>query len=383
MENCNFFKDFKTNIIRQYEDCDAYKLLCSSQNYDPIKELEVEDDMEKVPFITTTLFKKSANMYTNLLTTKPENLEKWTVSSSTSGDPSIVGRTKEDILQIKKFVKLQQKILDPSSKYTCVFFPEPEVMRKHKSIKILDKPTESYIGNFLNVFSDLFSYNGNISFLLQPYEGEFSISMDKFVEFLNEHNKKNNHISLRGSTLLLYNAIESLKGKMEPFELGDKCIVHTGGGGWDGKKGTINLGIKLERSDFVEEVSSFLGIPEENFVDTYSFTENSFPINGHYSKKHKNYLFHVPSWGRVIIRDIKTLEPLHKEGERGLIQMLNAYGTSSYAGASIMVDDMAEIVSEERCPECGEEVMTIKIIGRVKGSEAKGCGATLNVKEEV
>lgn len=377
MENCDFFQDFKANIISQYNDCDAYKLLCSSQNYNPNKELKTEDDMEKVPFITTTLFKKSANMYTKLLRTDPKNLDKWMVSSSTSGDPSIVGRSKQDLLQIKKFVEREGQTLDSTSQYNCVFYPEPEVMRKHKSIQILDKPTESYIGNIL----DTFSFSENTNFLLHPYKGEFSIDMEDFLGFLKEHNKKNQHISLRGSTLLLYNAVESLKDKMKPFELGDRCTIHTGGGGWDGKKGSVNLGIKIERSKFVEEVSTFLGVSEENFIDTYSFTENTFPITGHYSKKYKSYLFHIPSWGRVILRDIKTLKPVYKEGQRGLIQMLNAYGTSSFAGASIIVDDIGEIVSRDRCPECGYNGMTIRIIGRVKGSEAKGCGATLNIKE--
>lgn len=379
MKDYNFFKDFRSNIISQYEDCHAYKLLCSSQFYDPSKDLNMEVDMERVPFIETTLFKKSANMYTTLLRTEPKNLEKWTVSSSTSGDPSIVGRSKKDMLQIKEFVQLEKERFDTSSEYNCVFYPEPEVMRKYKSIQILDRPTESYIGNILNIFP----YSENTNYLLHPYEGKFFVDMEYFIKFLNEHNHKDDHVSLRGSTPLLYNATQQLKERMKPFKLGESAIVHTGGGGFDGKKGTINIGTKIERWRFVEEVSSFFGIPEENFIDTYSFTENTFPITGHYSKEQKDYLFHIPRWGKVIIRDIKTLKPLHKQGDRGLLQMLNAYGTSSFAGASIMVDDMAEIVSETRCPECNAEVMTIKIIGRVKGSEAKGCGATLDIKEVV
>ncbi|MDD3223800.1 MAG: acyl-protein synthetase [Clostridium sp.] len=379
MEKYNFFKDFKDNVIHQYEDCEAYRLLCTSQLYNPCKELKTEEDMEKVPFVATTLFKKSVKMYSKLLRTNPKNLEKWTVSSSTSGDPSIVGRSREDILQIKKFVQLQHNVFNMNSEYNCVFYPQPEVMRKYKSIKILNKPTESYIGNLLNIFS----FSENTNFLLHPCEDKFSVDMKKFTEFITTHNGKNDNLALRGSTLLIYNAVEYLKNKIKPLNLGNNAIVHTGGGGWDGKKGSINIGIKIERYKFVEEVSDFLGIPQENFIDTYSFTENSFPITGHYSRKYKDYLFHVPNWGRVIIRDVKTLKPVHNEGEKGFIQMLNAYGTSSFAGASIMVDDMAQIVSEKRCPECNEDAMTIKIIGRVKGAEAKGCGATLNVKEAV
>ena len=79
---------------------------------------------------------------------------------------------------------------------------------------------------------------------------------------------------------------------------------------------------------------------------------------------------------------IDKLLTYHNPGDIGFIQMLNAYGTTTFAGASIMVDDMAEIVSMEECPDCKEKGMTIKIIGRVKGSEAKGCGATLDVGED-
>jgi hypothetical protein len=181
---------------------------------------------------------------------------------------------------------------------------------------------------------------------------------------------------------LLFNAIDSLKEKISPLNLGKNTLIHTGGGGWDGKKGTVSIGASIKRREFVESVASFLGIPEENFIDSYSFTENSFPITGHYSKRHKDYLFHIPNWGKAIVRDIETLEPLYNPGDKGFIQMLNAYGTTTFAGASILVDDIAEIVSIDKCPECGKDNMTIKIIGRVKGAEAKGCGATLNVKEE-
>lgn len=378
MENFNFFEDLKTNIIQQYDQCPAYKLICDNQSFSPQRDLTDDKDIGSVPFIATTLFKKSSNLFTSLLRTSPTDLEKWTISSSTSGDPSIIGRTEEDVLNLKKFVCLNMEEFGVESDYECVFFPEPTVMRMHKSKQILGKPTESYIGNILQSVP----YTKNSTFLLKPSEEDFALDIEAFANFLTKHNNKNHRVSLGGSSLLLYNAFQYLKDKMEPVVLGDKANVNTGGGGWDGKKGTINIGTKIERWRFVEELSKFLGIPEENFFDTYSFTENSFPISGHYSKKYKDYLFHIPKWGGAIIRDIKTLEPLYNVGDRGFLQVLNAYGTSAFAGASILVDDIAEIVSLTHCPECNKEDMTIRIIGRVKGSEAKGCGATLSIKEE-
>ena len=375
MSKYNYFKDFRSNVINQYEQCNAYKLLCDNESYNPSRDLNTEEDINHVPFIATTLFKKSSGLYSNLLRINTKNLEKWTVSSSTSGDPSVVGRNLPDLLKIQELMRCDKKTLRPRFDYECVFYPEPEVMRMHNSENLCDKPTESYIGNLL----DLFDFGKDTLFLLKPFEGNFQVDIDEFEKFITNHNNKEDYLLVGGSTPIFYNTIEYLMDKMEPVNLGKNVLIHTGGGGWDGRKGSVNIGNKIERWRFVETVSRFLGVPEENFIDSYSFTENSFVITGHYSKKHKDYLFHVPSWGRLIIRDVKTLNPLNKVGNNGFIQVLNAYGTDTFAGASVLVDDIGEIVSTKECPDCGKDEMTIKIVGRVKGAEAKGCGATLNV----
>ncbi|WP_027631488.1 acyl-protein synthetase [Clostridium hydrogeniformans] len=378
MERVNFFMDYKKNLVQQYNQCAAYKLLCDNQGFNPSINLKSENDMDEVPYFTTTLFKKSHGLFKDLLRVPADKLDKWTVSSSTSGDPSIVGRRTKDIIKIKEFIE-REKSLKSLNDYDCVFYPEPEVMKKYKSQVILGKSTESYIGNML----DIFNFSENTIFLIKPDKEDLTIDMDSFKAFLEDHNNMDHNLSIRGSTILLFDSVNKLKDNMKPVKLGKNAIIHTGGGGWDGKKGNLSMGSALRRQDFVEIVSEFLGVPKENFVDSYSFTENSFPITGHYSKEYKDYLFHIPTWGRVMIRDIKTLKPLKNEGDKGFIQMLNAYGTSAFAGASILVDDIGEIVSMEECPECGSKLMTIRILGRVKGSEAKGCGATLNVKEGI
>lgn len=365
----SFFEDLKENLVDQYHKCPAYKLLCDCQGFNPSIDLNIEKDIEMIPFITTTAFKKSAQMFTELLRVPLDTIDKWTISSSTSGDPSIVGRRKCDIAKLNEFMG------NDGSRYDCVFYPEPETMKTYRSQIIYDKPTESYIGNILGGYD----FKDDAIFLVEDDGDDLTVNIDAFEKFLKDHDNLDQNVSIKGSTLLLFNAINSLKEKMQPLKLGKNALIHTGGGGWDGKKGSVSIGSSIKRHDFVETVADFLGIPEENFIDSYSFTENSFPIKGNYSKKHKDYLFHIPKYGKVIIRDIKTLKPLNNKGDRGFIQVLNAYGTSSFAGASILVDDIAEIVSND---ECSDSYMTIKIIGRVKGAEAKGCGATLNVKEE-
>ncbi|MGN6715110.1 LuxE/PaaK family acyltransferase [Anaerocolumna jejuensis] len=373
-----FFQDLRDNLVDQYLTCPAYMYLCDSQGFNPTIHLNSIADVEEAPFIATTMFKKSAQMFTNLLRVPLESVDKWTVSSSTSGDPSIVGRRACDLLQLEKFSEMDRNVFRPDTEQDIVFYPEPEVMKKYRSEVIYGIHTESFIGNVL----DVYHFKENTVFVIKPEGDDLTIDMEGFIKALKEHDGLDHYLSIRGSTPLLYSAVKALKETMNPFHLGSHVLVHTGGGGWDGKKGTVSVGTDIKKQDFVECVSDFLGIPEENFIDSYSFTENCFLITGHYSKEYKDYLYHIPSWGKVMIRDMKTLKPLSNPGDKGFIQMLNAYGTSTYAGASVLVDDIGEILSMDECPDCKSNLMTIKIIGRVKGAEAKGCGATLNVNNK-
>lgn len=378
MANEKFYNDLVQNIKGQYRECKGYRLLCQTQNFSPYSNLKTKSDLKDVPFLVTTLFKKSNKLYPKLLRVNSERLTKWTVSSSTTGDPSVVGRTENDMAELQKVIKLSSDALKPRYGYDCIFFPEPYTMRMYHSENLLGKPTESYIGNVLNSFQ----FSDETEFLLKKADDGFYLDTDEFIRFLQRHDNKNHSVSIRGSTLLLYNTIQTLKKNMPSFHLGSKALIHTGGGGWDGKKGSISIGKQIMRSQFVQGVSDFLGIPPKNFIDTYSFTENSIPITGHYSEKYEDYLFHVPQWSDVLLRDVKTLEVLNHPGDKGFIEVLNAYGTNAFAGASVLVDDLAEIIDPEKCPDCGYKGMTIRILGRVKGSEAKGCGATLNVRSE-
>src|SRR5689334_8377526 len=137
MNKSQFFKDFKENLEGQYEECRGYRLLCENQDFNPFKDLNCEDDIKKVPFVATTLFKKSNLLFSDLLRVKTDDLEKWTISSSTTGDPSIVGRIADDIAQMRKFVELQNEVFHPNGGYDCVFYPEPDIMRTHGSEIIL------------------------------------------------------------------------------------------------------------------------------------------------------------------------------------------------------------------------------------------------------
>ena len=81
--------------------------------------------------------------------------------------------------------------------------------------------------------------------------------------------------------------------------------------------------------------------------------------------------FHVPTYARVIIRDIETLKPV-KPGEVGLINLLSPMSKGTPL-LSIMTDDLG-VLHAEKCP-CGAQSMYLEILGRSGVEDIKTCAA--------
>ena len=81
--------------------------------------------------------------------------------------------------------------------------------------------------------------------------------------------------------------------------------------------------------------------------------------------------FLVPTYARVIIRDVETLKPV-KPGEVGLINLLSPMSKGTPL-LSIMTDDLG-ILHPEQCP-CGAQSMYLEILGRSGVEDIKTCAA--------
>ena len=113
-------------------------------------------------------------------------------------------------------------------------------------------------------------------------------------------------------------------------------------------------------------------------VDVYGFTECPVVFGSHWSEKYQDLLFHCPHYSRIILRDIKTLEPLNKVGDRGFLEVLTPFGTSASIKHAIVIDDLIELVSKNNCSECGYEGSTFRILGRIKKNEGLGCSSLIS-----
>jgi hypothetical protein len=166
----------------------------------------------------------------------------------------------------------------------------------------------------------------------------------------------------------------------ETFSFGERCKIQFGNGGWEVLQRMLDVPQEQVKYDLVNRLADVLGIQDLTQVDdSYGATETSAALAGHFSVDHSDFVFHQPPWMRLIVRNPQTLEPATEPGERGLLQIVMPYGASSFAGATILIDDVAELVTQGTCPECGRAGTAIRIVGRAVDTSGagRGCGAVV------
>lgn len=134
------------------------------------------------------------------------------------------------------------------------------------------------------------------------------------------------------------------------------------GGGW--KQFYFEHADKGELYALAQEV---LGIQEEHCRDFFGVVEHPVVYCDC-----KNHHFHVPVYSRVIIRDVRTLEPV-PYGEAGILNLLTPV-MRSMPLHSIMTDDLAVLHPGTQCG-CGNPAPYFEILGRSGLQDIKTCAA--------
>ena len=82
--------------------------------------------------------------------------------------------------------------------------------------------------------------------------------------------------------------------------------------------------------------------------------------------------FHIPIYGRVIIRDPDTLESL-PTGQVGLVNLISPLMTATPT-LSVMTDDLGYLTPGDKCG-CGIQSPYLTILGRVGMRDIQTCAA--------
>lgn len=134
------------------------------------------------------------------------------------------------------------------------------------------------------------------------------------------------------------------------------------GGGW--KK---LVSESISQDEFKDRMRKTFGIG--HFLDHYAMVEQTGCI---YAECECGHL-HASNYSDVIIRNPEDFSVMGI-GEKGIIQTVSVL-PHSYPGHSLLTEDEGMILGEDDCP-CGRKGKYIKIIGRLKSAEIRGCSDT-------
>ena len=135
------------------------------------------------------------------------------------------------------------------------------------------------------------------------------------------------------------------------------------GGGWKGHADKA-----IPKQALHQHIESQLGIPNARVIETFGAVEHSVPYVD--CAQHR---LHQPSWSRVVVRDLKTLQPV-PDGTPGFLSFVSPY-ISSVPAHSVVMGDLAIRHGADSC-SCGDHPTPwFEVLGRAGTSANKSCAA--------
>ncbi|MFX1497493.1 MAG: hypothetical protein ACFFBH_08200 [Promethearchaeota archaeon] len=376
-----------------------YRELTERQNYDT-DYIDKIDDLTEIPYIPAVFFKASAQKFEKLLKIPVISpaFKTWNVSSCTTGDPSLVGRSTDDIellasMTIKciyEFIPIPMKDHNQYKTISMNFAPSVTFLNRIAKRYTKLRPVSLYTSTLNDITTKITKPKYLIKFfILKAFKeivksrslvGAFGINSKHVVKVINKNLRKptdkQKNISIGGSLQLLNTFMNKyLKEENIKFDLPNSYIT-TGGGGWSGHKSQLKYP-PIEKTQFVSDCIEFFGTKAKNVTDMYGFTETPIVFGSHWSDKYQDFIFHCPPQARIVIRDISTLDPLNGIGDKGFLEVLTPFGVDASVNHAVLVDDIVELVSKSKCLECGYEGDTFLVQGRIKDREGLGCSSTV------
>ncbi len=319
------------------EKCEKYKFFLQSVEYDEKKVKNIED----IPFFPVRMFKEY-----DLLSINKDNIFKTMTSSGTSGQKV------SKIFVDKETAMLQQKVM---IKILGDFWG-----KKRLPMLIVDSPS---------VVKDrsMFSARGAAILGLQVASREMvyvlnedmSLNIKALTDFLEKY--RDQAFVMFGFTFLVWKHLY-----MELVKTGTKVDLSQGwlmtGGGWKTLESEA-----ISRQEFKNRLSEVTGLV--HFLDHYGMVEQTGCI---YAECECGHL-HASIYSDVIIRDYRDFS-VCPNGTEGIIQVVSAL-PHSYPGHSLLTEDEGVVLGEDDCP-CGRKGKYIRILGRMKSAELRGCSDT-------
>ena len=340
-----FTQAIRENAAYQIAHCMEYAKIAKAQGFSP-EQIQGIGDIARLPVLPTALFKH------HRLYSMPEHrmLVKAT-SHGTKGEFSRIG-------------------LEPGSLFSGAFM----VIRMARTRGLLSPRPVNYIilgykphrSNEMAVMktaygSTFFAPALHRVFALQYKDGQYAADLDGVLDALQRFAKKRHPVRFMGFPSYTWFLLQMLEERDLSILLpkGSKIML---GGGW--KQFARE---QVDKRVLYDLIRRRLDVDEDSIIEFFGAVEH--PILYTDCPAHH---FHVPIYSRVLIRDVRTLEPL-PHGQVGLVNLITPM-IQAVPVLSVMTDDLGILHDGTDCP-CGCKSPYLEIIGRVGLRDIKTCAA--------
>lgn len=340
-----FLRACRDNAAYHIRHCPGYAAICAHEGFTPSC-LKTMEDLHRLPVLPTQFFKRRA------LFSMPERRMAMKVTSSgTSGSFSSVGFDWGCILaEVPMVVRLGllHHLVSPVPANCVVLGYRPDrdnrtgVARTMFGLTFFSPP----LGRF---------------YALRRVEGDYVPDLDGAARALRRCAASPFPTRIVGFPSYLWFGLQRMEelGAQVKLRRGSRIIL---AGGWK-----QHADREVDKRRLYALAERVLGVPETCINELFGAVEH--PVFYNACEHHQ---FHIPIYGRVLIRDPGTLEPLPM-GEAGLINLISPMMTATPT-LSVMTDDLGWLEPGESCP-CGKKSPVLHILGRVGADGITTCAA--------
>ncbi len=340
-----FLQAVRENCAHAERHCPEYRAILEDAGFAP-SDLNGTEDLARLPFLTTALFKRRRLF----------SVPRWrrivnVTSSGTSGTASEIGFTIGDLLsELRMVLRIcpRRSLIGLKPCHYVVFGYQPT--RKNRT------------GASKTAFGvTLFTPALSRTYALRWEKDRYILDLEAVQAAVVRHARSSFPLRFMGFPAYAWFLMKRMdeQGVRVRLPKGSKLML---GGGWK-----QFYAEEVDKSEFYALAKKVLGLDDRDIVEFYGAVEH--PILYMDCQRHH---FHVPIYSRVLIRDVRTLEPVPK-GTPGLVNLITPLVTGTPL-LSVMTDDLGVLHDGCDCG-CGIQTPYLEILGRVGLQDVKTCAA--------
>lgn len=340
-----FLRACRDNAAYHMAHCPDYAAICAHFSFRP-EDLKAMDDLARIPVLPTLFFKRHA------LFSMPERRMAMKVTSSgTSGSFSRIGFDWGCILaEVPMVLRLgfAHHLVSPVPSNCVVLGYKPD--------------RDNHTGVTRTMFGlTFFSPPLRRFYALRRENGAYVPDLDGVAKALEQCARSPFPTRIVGFPSYLWFGLKRMEELGLQVQLRPRSRIILAGG-WK-----QHADAEVDKNVLYALARKVLGIPPDHVNELFGAVEH--PIFYNACERHQ---FHVPIYGRILIRDPATLEPLPM-GQVGLIDLISPLMTATPT-LSVMTDDLGWLSPGEEC-SCGRKSPVLHILGRVGAAGITTCAA--------